>query len=57
MPSMSEPPPDRSAFRERLAMYALGIAIGFMILGLIYSMRRQAAQRQTTPPPATTPTR
>jgi hypothetical protein len=43
---MPMPPQDRSPFRERLGMYVLGIAIGCVILGLIFTMRNQAARRQ-----------
>ena len=35
--------PKRAAFRERLGMYLLGLAIGCAILGVIFTMRRQAA--------------
>jgi uncharacterized membrane-anchored protein YhcB (DUF1043 family) len=40
--------------RERLGMYVLGIAIGCVILGLIFTMRNQAArQQQAAQRPAT----
>ncbi len=53
------PPASTSAFRERLGMYLLGIAIGCAILGFIFSMRRQAMQQpgaQNPAPPPSSPT-
>ena len=50
---MPMPDQNRAAFRERLGMYLLGIAIGFVILGLIFTMRKQAASRVQPPPSPT----
>lgn len=52
---MPMPDQNRAAFRERLGMFALGVAIGFVILGLIVAMRQRSAQ--TAPPPAPASTR
>ncbi len=47
---MPMPDQDRAAFRERLGMYILGIAIGCVILGIIFTMRSQALRQQGAPP-------
>ncbi|MFN0012264.1 MAG: hypothetical protein ACKVS8_11545 [Phycisphaerales bacterium] len=36
----------RSSFRERLGYYALGIAIGLVIVGMMYMGRSAAKARQ-----------
>ncbi len=48
------PPGGNPRWRDRLGMYLLGIAIGCLILGWLFSMRQQAASRQG-PPPAASP--
>lgn len=42
------------AFREKLAFYAMGVAIGLVLLGLFAGFR-QAARQASAPPSATTP--
>lgn len=52
------PDQKRSAFRERLGTYLLGLAIGCCIVGFIFYGRYQAKQRQAaqqTPPASATP--
>lgn len=51
-----------SAFRQRLGYYVTGLAIGFLMLGVMWYIKAQAkahqdAARQATPaqPPAPTP--
>jgi hypothetical protein len=45
------PPRPRSEFRERIAYYLMGVAIGLMLLG-IASMTWKARQQQRMPQPA-----
>jgi hypothetical protein len=43
----SRPPPepfDRKRFRSLLGMYALGLAIGFTLLGMFWAAKHRAAQ-------------
>lgn len=44
---------DKAEFRRRIGVYALGVAIGLLLLGMIYTQRRQmAANRPPAAPPA-----
>lgn len=43
---MALPVQQRSAFRERLGTYFVGVALGCMIVGFILLGRSQAKQRQ-----------
>ncbi len=43
---MALPTQQRSAFRERLGTYLMGVAIGCMIVGFMLYGRSQAKQRQ-----------
>ncbi len=43
----------RSTLRERLGYYAFGVAIGLVMVGLIFSAR--AARQHAANPPAPTP--
>jgi hypothetical protein len=62
-----KPPTDRAGFLYRLGIYSIGIAIGFMILGMFRAKsaveaRRRAAEQagfeaQFSDPPAQTPTK
>lgn len=46
-------PTSRSAFRERLGTYLMGVALGCMIVGFIFYGRFQAKQRQAAERAAT----
>jgi hypothetical protein len=37
---------EKSDLRRRLGVYALGVAVGLLLLGTIYTQRRQMAARQ-----------
>jgi len=39
-------PTTRSAFRERLGMYLLGLAIGLVIMGFMFMARQNAARQR-----------
>ncbi|MGH7242610.1 MAG: hypothetical protein ACREJD_04265 [Phycisphaerales bacterium] len=55
-----KPPTDRAGFLYRLGIYCIGIAIGFMILGMfrargsVEARRREAARAAAEAQPATT---
>ncbi|MBL9030900.1 MAG: hypothetical protein JNM80_04235 [Phycisphaerae bacterium] len=38
-----------AAMRERLGYYAMGVAIGLVLLGLLMSARSMSARRQAAP--------
>jgi len=46
-----------SGFRQRLAYYLIGLAIGFLMLGVLWSMKSKLAASQPTPasPQSTAP--
>ena len=46
------PSDSRSAFRERLGTYLLGVAIGLILLGFFWAARYQAAQHRAQTPPS-----
>lgn len=43
-----------SSFRERLGYYLLGVAIGFLVLGMFWVAKRGAGGGQQVTPPAQT---
>ena len=59
---MAKPSHERSRFRERLGTYLMGVAIGCMMVGVLYMSRQMVLKREaalraaeepaTGPPPA-----
>jgi hypothetical protein len=55
---MNGPPtPNRSDTLRRLGVYLLGLGIGLLLLGMIYTQRQQmkAHQAKPAPPPSAAP--